>query len=72
MNTGNWNNEPERCPSHHEVNEMLCEINNFTKLILTENQMNTNFKITVRYLLSVTLIHTLPQKPNFIFQLYAV
>lgn len=70
MNTGNWNNEPEICPSHHEVNEMLCEINNFTKLILTENHYY--FQITVRYLLSVTLIHTLPQKPNFIFQEYAV
>lgn len=35
MNTGTWNNEPNRCPSYNEVNEMLYEIKNFTKLILT-------------------------------------
>lgn len=35
MNTGTWKNEPNRCPSYNEVNEMLYEIKNFTKLILT-------------------------------------
>lgn len=35
MNTSTWNNEPNRCPSYNEVNEMLYEIKNFTKLILT-------------------------------------
>lgn len=31
MNTGTWNNDPNRCPSYNEVNE----IKNFTKLIIT-------------------------------------